>query len=160
MTGQVFTETMTCYRIGDPDGEFPIFSHIGSTLREGRWHKTGTPMIYTSQHYSTAMLEVLAHFSGDPPPRQHFVQVTIPKGASYEMFDTTAIPDWFKVGNARTRDFGAQWQREKRSLILIVPSAIAHIEQNFLINPFHEAFGDVRAGLHHPIYWDTRLFTI
>ena len=51
-------------------------------------------MIYASEHYSTAMLEKLVHGSGQLPPNQHFIEITIPNGATYEMLDTAALPDW------------------------------------------------------------------
>ena len=149
---------MTCYRIGGANGSYPIFSHIGATIDPGRWHTTAFPVIYTSEHYSTALLEKLIHYSGAPPIHQHYVRITIPAGVSYEMFNTTLIPDWFKVGNAETSKYGSQWAEQKRSLVLIVPSAAAHIERNFLINPFHPEFRLITQDLHMPVYWDERLY--
>ena len=158
MTGQIFTSAMTCYRIGDVNGNYPIFSHIGATQDPGRWHTTAFPLIYTSEHYSTALLEKLIHYSGAPPPHQHYVKITIPAGLGYEMFDTASIPDWFKVGNTETPVFGSEWVRQKRSPVLIVPSSAAHIERNFLINPFHPDYAKITTDLHMPVHWDMRLF--
>jgi RES domain-containing protein len=53
---------------------------------------------------------------------------------------------------------GSIWVREKRSLVLVVPSSAAHIERNFLINPFHPDFPKITTDLHKPVYWDQRLF--
>ena len=39
-------------------------------------------MIYASQHYSTAMLEKLVRASGELPPNQHFIEITIPNGVT------------------------------------------------------------------------------
>ena len=44
---------LTCYRIGDPDGEYPIFDTEGARLFPGRWNTPASPMLYTSEHYST-----------------------------------------------------------------------------------------------------------
>ena len=59
MTPQRLDRVLTAWRIGDPDGAFPIFDATGSTLYPGRWNGARTPMIYASEHYSTAMLEKL-----------------------------------------------------------------------------------------------------
>ena len=62
-------------------------------------------------------------------------------------------PDTFTV-----RIDGQVWQQQKRSLLLIVPSVVARIEKNFIINPEHPEFRHLTAGLHQPVWWDRRLF--
>ena len=54
-----------------PNGEFPIYSSGGAARYPGRWHVVETPVIYASEHYSTAMLDMLAS-SGELPPNQGF----------------------------------------------------------------------------------------
>jgi RES domain-containing protein len=43
-------------------------------------------------------------------------------------------------------------------LILIVPSVVARIESNILINPEHPEFPKIETSLHQPVWWDKRLF--
>jgi RES domain-containing protein len=158
VTAQRLDRVITSYRIGDPDGAFPIFDATGSTLNPGRWNTASSPMIYTSEHYSTAMLEKLVHGSGALPPDQHFVTVTIPNGTSYEVLDTAALPDWYLQSCASSKPFGEIWQQQRRSLLLIVPSVVARLERNILINAEHDEFDQVTASLHQPVWWDRRLF--
>ena len=158
MTAQILDRVLNCYRIGDPDGEFPIFDATGSTLAPGRWNTRSSPMIYTSEHFSTAMLEKLAHGSGRVPPNQHYIEITIPSGLSYEMFDEASLPGWAAEDTAASRSYGDKWQQERRSLLLIVPSVVARVDKNILINPAHAEFGPITHGLHHPVWWDNRLF--
>ena len=115
-------------------------------------------MIYTSEHYSTAMLEMLVHGSGQLPPNQHFIEITIPNGVSYEMLNAAALPDWHMESAEPSRAYGEAWQQEKRSLILIVPSVVARVEKNILINPEHPEFPQIETSLHQPVWWDERLF--
>jgi RES domain-containing protein len=115
-------------------------------------------MIYTSEHYSTAMLEKLVHGSGRLPPDQHYILVTIPNDLSYEVLNTAALPDWHLESCATSKPFGEAWQQQKRSLLLIVPSVVARLENNFLINPEHPEFRRVTTSLHQPVWWDRRLF--
>ncbi len=76
------------------------------------------------------------------------------------MFDTTLIPDWFKVGNSKTQDYGRDWVHQQRSLVLVVLSYVAHMERNFLINPAHPDSNKITQDLHQPVYWDARLFRV
>jgi RES domain-containing protein len=113
---------------------------------------------YASEHYSTAMLEKLCHGSGQLPPNQHYIEITIPNGAAYEVFNSAAFPDWYAEAGTTSKAYGERWQQEKRSLILIVPSVVARIEKNILINPEHSEFGKITTSLHQPVWWDKRLF--
>ncbi|HEX8165608.1 MAG TPA: RES domain-containing protein [Beijerinckiaceae bacterium] len=157
MTAQVLDRVLTAYRIGDPDGRYPIFDAAGSTVAPGRWNTADTPVIYASEHYSTAVLEKLVHFNGIMPKNQHFVRITIPNGVTYERFDVHAHPGWDRSESPVARGYGAAWIRQARSLILLVPSVVARIELNVLINPAHPEFHRITTGLHEPISWDARL---
>jgi RES domain-containing protein len=158
VTAQKLDRVLTCYRIGDPQGAYPIFDAAGSTRNPGRWNTPASPMIYTSEHHSTTMLEKLVHGSGHLPPNQHFVAVTIPKGVSYEMLNVVALPDWYLQSCKTSKPFGEAWQRVKRSLLLIVPSVVSRLENNVLINPEHSEFREVTTSLHEPLWGDERLF--
>jgi RES domain-containing protein len=145
------------FRIGDPAGKFPIYSRKGAALAEGRWHEKGQEVIYTSEHYSTAMLEKLAHFNGLLPPNQHFIDITVPVGTSYEVATKDTVPGWDAADGSPARAFGSRWISEHRSATLIVPSYVAREERNVLINPRHPDATAIKAGLEHPIWWDPRL---
>ena len=155
---QILARVLTCYRIGDPDATYPIFDATGSTLFPGRWNTIATPVIYTSEHYSTAMLEKLVHGSGYLPPNQHFIEITLPNGVGYEVLDTAKLPGWDDPTPGVSQRFGEAWQRSRRSLLLIVPSVVARVDRNFLLNPDHPGITRVTHGLHQPVWWDERLF--
>ena len=82
---------LTCYRIGDPDGDYAIFDTEGARLFPGRWNTPASPILYTSEYYSTALLEKLVHWNGVLPRNQHYIRVTIPNGTSYEMFQPASL---------------------------------------------------------------------
>jgi RES domain-containing protein len=158
VTSQILDRTLSCFRIGDPNGAYPIFDATGSTIAPGRWNTSGSPMIYTSEHYSTALLEKLVHGSGRLPPNQHYIKVTIPRGLTYEMFSPPMLPGWDRMPATVSKAFGERWCLEKRSVILIVPSVVARLDHNVLINPAHKEFQSLEASLHEPVFWDRRLF--
>lgn len=158
MTAQVLDRTFTAYRIGDPAGAYPIFDATGSTIAPGRWNTPGSPVIYASEHFSTALLEKLVHGSGRLPPNQHYVEITVPRGVTYEIFSVPTLRGWDSMPAGASRTFGERWCLDRRSAILIVPSVVARIERNVLINPMHQEFRRIEASLHQPVYWDRRLF--
>ena len=87
-------ESITAFRIDDPNGEYPIWSDGGARTCSGRWHEAGASVIYASEHHSTAMLEKLVHYDGEMPPNQHFLEIAIPAGTSYEVANVDLIPRW------------------------------------------------------------------
>jgi RES domain-containing protein len=158
VTAQILDRVLTAYRIGDPDGSYPIFDATGSQLAPGRWNTAASPIIYASEHYATAMLEIVANCTGRVPPNQHFVQITIPYGVAYEMLNPAHLPGWDDISRAPSRAYGEAWQTSRRSLLLLVPSVVARMERNVLINPEHPDFPRITHSLHEPVWWDRRLF--
>jgi RES domain-containing protein len=149
---------LTCYRIGDPDGLHPIFDSEGARLFPGRWNTPDSPMLYTSEYYSTAMLEKLVHSSGVLPPNQHYVRITIPNGASVETFQPARHPGWDGRSETICKAVGEDWYENARSAILIVPSIPARLDRNILINLDHPDARDITHEIPVPVWWDERLF--
>ncbi len=152
-------DAMTAFRIGDPSGEHPIWDDGGAWRAAGRWHEAGSGVIYAAEHYSTAMLEKLVHYEGEMPPNQHFIEITIPAGVSYEVVTTDLIEGWSKPDGEAARRFGRKWFSEVRSALLIVPSVVARMERNILFHTAHDDFPRITPGLETPIWWDERLFS-
>ena len=155
---RAFNEHFVAWRIGDPAGVYPIYSAEGARLVEARWHEKGDSVIYASEHYSTAMLEKLAHWNGMPPSNQHYIEITIPAGVTYEMVTPDHLPEWHRADGHAARAFGHRWYTEGRSAVLLVPSVVARMERNVVINAVHEEFGRIKVGLETPVWWDERLF--
>jgi RES domain-containing protein len=155
---QTLDRTLECYRIGDPDGRFPIYDATGSALYPGRWNTSGSPMIYAAEHFSTALLEKLVHGNGRIPGNQHYIRITIPNGVSYEILNTAALRGWDDAVGSVSKPFGQTWQHSRRSAILLVPSVVARLDRNVLINLEHPDARAITHSLHEPIWWDERLF--
>jgi len=145
---QRLDRVFVCYRIGDPDGRFPIYDAAGSRLFPGRWNTAETPVIYASEYYSTAMIEKLAQGSGRIPPNQHYIRITVPNGISCETVTGDMLPRWSDRDRAAAQRFGSAWASELRSAILIVPS-----------NPRHDDARSITHELPVPVWWDERLFS-
>jgi RES domain-containing protein len=150
---------LTCFRIGDPDGAYPIYDTEGARVFPGRWNTEASPIIYTSEHYPTAMLEKLVHANSVLPPNQHYIRITIPNGVSYEIFQTAAHPGWDAKNETMCKDFGETWYRAKRSALLFVPSIPARLDRNILINLSHPDSTGITHDLPEPVWWDERLYS-
>lgn len=159
MSVRTLTSGITAWRIGDPAGGFPIYSAEGARQVEGRWHSIGQEVIYASEHYGTALLEKLVHFNGNLPSNQHFIEIDIPAGVTYEVVTKEKLPGWDSANGAVSREFGEQWLSDTRTAILIVPSVVSREENNILINPNHADANKIRPGLEKPVRWDDRLFS-
>ena len=157
MRSRSLRRSLRVYRMGDPAGTHPVYSGGGSRVYPGRWNERGQPVIYASEHYSTALLETLAR-TGEMPRNQHYVEIEIPAGVTYEVVTKDSLHGWCDIDGAAARAFGAAWYAERRSAILIVPSVVARVERNVLIHPQHDEARKIRVGLETPVYWDSRLF--
>lgn len=149
---------LVCYRIGDPAGDFPVYDARGSVLYPGRWNDADTPVIYAAEHYSAAMLEKLVQGNKRLPPNQHYVAITIPPGTTYEVVTSEGLLGWDNPEPTISRAFGATWVKQARSAILFVPSYVARIERNIVINPAHDGAAAIEVSRPEPVWWDQRLF--
>lgn len=157
MTSSVLERTQKAYRIGIHSNMYPIFDGTGAKLYPGRWN-SNFPVIYCGENYSLAMLEKLVHSNtGDIPSNQQWIEITIPVGTTYETVTTYSLKDWTKPSTSKV--FGDTWLSSKRSCILFVPSLIAPVESNILINEAHPQFKNIDTSINHPVIWDSRLFS-
>lgn len=156
MTASILNRTIKAYRIGVNNNKYPIFDGTGAKLYPGRWNEN-YPVIYCAANYSLALLEKLVHSNiGSIPEHQQWIEITIPVGTTYETVTTYSLPDWKQTSVSKA--FGDSWLESLRSCILLVPSVIAPVENNILINESHPQFSTITTSLNQPVIWDSRLF--
>ena len=149
---------MQIFRIGDE--RHLIWDGTGAALIGGRWNSPGKPVIYGSLSYSCALLEILAHANiGRIPTTQRFVVADVPDSVSVASYDEQSLPaGWDSENSASARAFGDQWLKEGRAAVLIVPSVIARLDRNALVNPLHPDANQLMVTAPEKIIWDKRLF--
>jgi RES domain-containing protein len=145
------------YRIAD--GRHKIYDSKGAAMAGGRWNSIGRHVIYCSESFAGALIEVLVHASATKVPRNHqLVTVDIPDGVKIETVDPHAIPGWDRQDLIASRAFGDLWLKEGRTAVLRVPSVPTEgREHNLLINPNHPDFALVIPGKQGLVRWDDRL---
>jgi RES domain-containing protein len=149
---------LTAYRIAD--GRHKVFDPTGALLQGARWNSPGKAVIYAALSYAGAMLEQLVHANtGRVPKNQKYVVITIPGIVRVERRSRDELPRGWDNADCRvSRRFGDTWLESTRSAVLLVPSVVAEVETNVLVNPAHPQFRMIRASAPKAVKWDERLF--
>ena len=149
---------MQIFRIGDE--RHPLWDGTGAALVGGRWNSPGRQVIYGSLSYACAMLEILAQANiGRIPLTHRFVIADVPNDVIVERHDSNTLPDgWDAENNSSARNFGDLWLSEARSAILLVPSVVAKLEWNALVNLLHPDAARLTLSTAESVVWDKRLF--
>ena len=149
---------MQIFRIGD--SRHALWDGTGAAMVAGRWNSPGRPAIYGSLSYACSMLEILVHANiGRIPTTHGYVVADVPEDMRIERHDSQTLPlgrdsDDFSIA----RRFGDQWLDELRSAVLIVPSVVAKLEFNAVVNPRHPAAAQFVVSATQNVIWDQRLF--
>ncbi len=145
------------YRIADR--RHNIFDGEGAALFGGRWNSPGRRVIYASESFAGAMLEVLVNANTGRIPKHHaWIEILIGADVGVEEVAARKLRRWDAPDQLTSRKFGDQWYDEMRSAVLMVPSAVTRAERNVVINQEHPAFRKLRATQPKPVVWDKQLF--
>jgi RES domain-containing protein len=149
---------LTVYRIAD--GRHKVFDSTGAMLQGGRWNSPGRAVIYCALSYAGAMLEQLVHANtGRVPKNQKYVVISIPESVSVERRSRDELLKGWETEDYRvSRAIGDAWVASGRSAVLLVPSVVAEMETDVLVNPAHSQFKLIRVSKPRAVKWDERLF--
>jgi RES domain-containing protein len=148
----------TVYRLAKR--RYPIYDGSGAALEGARWNSPGRVLIYTSEHYATAILEQLVHAGRTQlPGAHHAAAIQIPDDVSLELFDPRSTPGWDTEESASARAYGDAWHADRRTAVLVVPSLPGQpVERNYIINPSHPDSSRITVEPSFNVVWDGRLF--
>jgi RES domain-containing protein len=137
------------------------FDGEGAYRYGGRWSSPGTRLAYASEHQSLAMLEYFVHLDPEDAPDDLVLA-------------TADVPESVSREQARAKDLSANWRetpaplelaqigddfvKKAENCVLLVPSALAASENNWLINPQHPEFKQISVNPPEPLRYDPRLF--
>jgi len=140
------------------DMRHAIFDGTGAMLHGARWNSPGRRVIYASETYAGALLEILVHASGSVPRSQGYIEIEIPAGLFIEEVKPADLPHWDSPSMRTARAFGDRWYEEGRTPVLMAPSVVTRVERNILINQEHPDAARIRATRALPVRWDKRLW--
>jgi RES domain-containing protein len=150
---------MTIYRITNSMFKDDI-SGQGAKLYGGRWNIPGYPALYTSEHISLCVLEMLVNISF--PESQfnfHLLQLNIPDSFEPAIIAKKKLKASWQDDMHYTRFMGTEFLKNERSLVLKMPSAVVSEENNYLLNPLHKEFKRVTITNSYPFKFDKRLLS-
>jgi RES domain-containing protein len=133
----------------------------GAALKGGRWNSAGIEMIYTAQNRALAMAEVAVHFTLATLPEDYMmVTVDIPDHLSEQEVPVSSLPANWNVFPPllTTQAIGDRFIQENKYTSLVVPSAVVKGEFNWLLNPNHAGFKEIRILSVEPFPFDQRIF--
>jgi RES domain-containing protein len=135
----------------------------GAYLYGGRWSSAGTRLAYTSEHQSLAMLEYFVHLDADDAPSDLvLVTAEVPNDLPKERVEVDELPSHWRrsPAPAELARIGDEFVRKAERCVLIVPSALAPHENNWLLNPQHASFHGIVVSEIEPLSYDPRMFAI
>lgn len=135
------------------------FSGEGARRFGGRWNSPGVAVVYLSEHQSLAALEIFVHLQPLVPHDKYLAYFVEWDEAQMEQLPAKKLPlDWrASPPGPATMQVGDQWVAEARSAVLAVPSAVVPAERNYLLNPAHPKFGQLRLHKAAEFTFDARL---
>jgi RES domain-containing protein len=117
-------------------------------------------VVYASSSLSLATLEVLVHIEDPEAFARLFswFSAEIPDELVEVLEESKLPPGWCAdETTAATQRIGDAWIRSQRSAVLAVPSVVTPGEWNYLLNPVHPRFREIRIAAPQPFRPDPRL---
>jgi len=121
-------------------------------------------MVYTSLSLPLAILEMFVHLDPDDEPDDlvsMVAEVSAHEGLleKEKMSMRLKLPSgWRQADNRELQRIGDEWIDSRRSVSLLVPSAVVDDEWNLLINPAHPDAGKIKVVETKPFRFDARMF--
>ncbi len=124
------------------------FSGEGARLHGGRWNSKGTTMVYTAGSIALASIEMIVNLPGPMLLEEFFrIPVHIPPNLIRDLPLHKLPSDWnSRPVSPSIRAIGDRWVKEKKSVVLKVPSVVVPEEYNYLLNPTHPDFEKITSG--------------
>jgi len=135
------------------------FDGEGARQYGGRWNSPGVAVVYASESRALATLEVLAGLQTNSPLPEYVLIPAEFDDSLVVAVELEELPvEWRRnPPPPSTQRLGDDWIASGASAVLKVPSALVPQESNYLFNPRHPAFSEVRVGQPERHAMDPRL---
>jgi RES domain-containing protein len=150
---------ITAWRIVQTQWAGRAFDGEGARLYGGRWNGAGHPAVYLADTRALAALETLVHAEGSLRHARY---------ARFEVSFSSQLVEVAELSQAadsldnlmvspRTQAIGDRWLSEGQRPVLQICSAIIPEEPNYLLNPRHPKFDQIKIGKAESFAFDPRL---
>lgn len=127
----------------------------------GRWNSKGVAIVYTSDSRALCTAEIAVHTPlGIIPFDYAIIAINIPDKAIIPELELSELPkDWKSIPHSHsTQEIGDRFVDAEKFLAIKVPSAVVQGEFNYLLNPEHSDFKNIKIEKIEPFSFDERLF--
>ena len=146
---------MLVYRITQAQHANDI-SGAGGLYGNSRFHKKGRLILYASQHVSLAAVEYCRKARiAKPVIPYRIMTIEIPDDVKMLVLkDMDVIAD-----KTKALAYGMKWLNEGKYMALKVRSVMIPQEYNFVLNPAHPRYREVKLVKTEPFVFDARMWT-
>ena len=123
---------------------------FGASITGGRWNPKGRAVVYTASCTALAVLEGLVHMK-TLPKNLMLLKIEIPSTLPMEIVQQPLVE------LSQSQQLGDEWLEANDKPILSVPSVIAPLQRNYILNPAHKLAGAVVIVEESPFVMDSRL---
>jgi RES domain-containing protein len=151
---------LTVFRICQAKHAASAFDGEGARRFGGRWSSRGTRVVYTSASLALAALETLVNLHDrDTLLEYSFVSAKVPPKLVLPVSEFSALPSGWSTSPAplALQRIGDDWVKAGVSAVLEVPSSVIPLELNYLLNPLHPGFDQIKIGQAARFSFDDRL---
>ena len=149
---------MIIYRLATENFKNDL-SGTGSKLFGGRWNSIGVSALYTTENISLAILEILVNTEKKSiPPTYHLLKLQLPDNLIPSIIVKDKLKLTWKDDFEYSQWIGTEFLKQKKMLLLKVPSAVVDEENNYIFNPQHTDFKKIKIIEIKKFEFDNRLY--
>lgn len=152
---------MRCWKIAIEDVALDR-SCKGAQEKGGHWNSVGTPALYAGATVELCALEKWVHIdNGEDETNLVLVSIDVPDDQSLcRKVTPEELPKgWDDVPvSKQAQEFGTRFLKDGGELYMCVPSVIIPEACNYVINPAHAAYGQVKLEIVRKFCFDPRMF--
>lgn len=149
---------MTIYRLTSSTFKNDL-SGTGASIYGGRWNSIGVPILYSAQHISLSLVELLVNFNNSTSPLKikfYLLELEL-KNISPVVINESELKKNWKKDLQYTKFMGDEFISGQSHLVMQVPSSVVPEESNYLINPLHKDFKLLKVNYSKLYPFDERL---
>jgi RES domain-containing protein len=125
----------------------------------GRWNTKERYALYTASSRSLGILETLVHLHTPRPPEDYVIVVLyVPDHLAVQNISLSALSQNWREQHNETQQMGNTWLAGAATPLLRIPSVIVPSEYNFMLNPRHADYKELKIIQVEPLTFDTRFF--
>jgi len=142
--------------------KYAALDGYGAFLYEGRWNFPGKAVVYAAENRALAALEFLVGVEHHRAlGKLVMLTIEVPDASTHEIITQSELPDRWRQFPALQilAELGDKWLQRNKACLLIVPSVHVPEEHNYLLNPRHVDFTQIKVLEQKAFRFDDRLLS-